>query len=48
MEDMESSPPDSPRLKEIEEYNRKLRPALYAQLDKQRQRKELAIRELFW
>ena len=34
-------PPDSPRLKEIEEYNRKLRPALYAQLDKERQRKEL-------
>ena len=33
--------PDSPRLKEIEEYNRKLRPALYAQLDKERQRKEL-------
>ena len=27
-------PPNSPRLKEIEEYNRKLRPALYAQLDK--------------
>lgn len=27
-------PPDSPRLKEIEEYNRTLRPALYAQLDK--------------
>lgn len=27
-------PPDSPRLKEIEEYNRKLRPALYAELDK--------------
>ena len=34
-------PPDSPRIKEIEEYNRKLRPALYAQLDKERQRKEL-------
>lgn len=34
-------PPDSPRLKEIEEYNRTLRPALYAQLDKERQRKEL-------
>ena len=29
-------PPDSPRLKEIEEYNRKLRPALYAQLDKEK------------
>ena len=26
--------PDSPRIKEIEEYNRKLRPALYVQLDK--------------
>ena len=34
-------PPDSPRIKEIEEYNRTLRPALYAQLDKERQRKEL-------
>ena len=34
-------PPDSPRLKEIKEYNRTLRPALYAQLDKERQRKEL-------
>ena len=30
----EVMPPDSPRLKEIEEYNRKLRPALYAELDK--------------
>lgn len=29
-------PPDSPRIKEIEEYNRKLRPALYAQLDNER------------
>ena len=29
-------PPDSPRIKEIEEYNRKLRPALYAELDKKR------------
>lgn len=29
-------PSDSPRIKEIEEYNRKLRPALYAQLDKER------------
>lgn len=27
-------PPDSPRIKEIEEYNRKLRPELYARLDK--------------
>lgn len=32
-------PPDSPRLKEIEEYNRKLRPALYAGLDKKRKNK---------
>ena len=39
--DYEIIPPDSPRIKEIEEYNRKLRPALYAQLDKERQRKEL-------
>ena len=30
----EIRPPDSPRIKEIEEYNRKLRPTLYAQLDK--------------
>ena len=29
-------PPDSPKIKEIEEYNRKLRPALYAELDKNR------------
>ncbi|ROS86311.1 MULTISPECIES: antitoxin VbhA family protein [Bacteroidales] len=29
-------PPNSPRLKEIEEYNRKLRPALYAELDKKK------------
>lgn len=34
-------PPDSPRIKEIEEYNRKLRPALYAELDKKRKREEL-------
>ena len=33
--------PDSPRIKEIEEYNCTLRLALYAQLDKERQRKEL-------
>ena len=39
--DYEIIPPNSPRIKEIEEYNRKLRPALYAQLDKERQRKEL-------
>ena len=31
-------PPASPRIKEIEEYNRKLRPALYAELDKMRKR----------
>ena len=29
-------PPDSPRIKEIEEYNRKLRPTLYAELDKKK------------
>ena len=40
-EDYEIIPPDSPRIKEIEVYNRKHRPALYAQLDKERQRKEL-------
>ena len=32
--DYEIIPPDSPRIKEIEEYNRKLRPALYAHRDK--------------
>lgn len=31
-------PPDSPRIKENEEYNRKLRPKLYAQLDKEREK----------
>lgn len=36
--DYEIIPPDSPRIKEIEEYNRKLRPALYALLDKERER----------
>ena len=35
-------PPDSPRIKEIEEYNRKLRPALYAELDKRKKRVELS------
>ena len=35
-------PPDSPRIKEIEEYNRKLRPALYAELDKRKKREELS------
>ena len=39
--DYEVIPPDSPIIKEIEEYNRKLRPALYAELDKKRKRKEL-------
>lgn len=34
-------PPDSPKIKEIEEYNRKLRPALYAKLDKNRNRRNL-------
>ena len=29
-------PPDSTKIKEIEEYNRELRPALYAELDKRR------------
>lgn len=32
-------PADSPKIKEIEEYNRKLRPALYAALDKNRNRR---------
>ena len=34
--DYEIIPPDSPRIKEIEEYNRKPRPSLYAELDKKR------------
>lgn len=34
-------PPDSPIIEEIEEYNRKLRPALYAELDKKRNRRNL-------
>ena len=34
-------PPDSPKIKEIEEYNRKLRPALYAVLDKNRNCRKL-------
>lgn len=33
--------PDSPRIKEKEEYNRKLRPELYARLDKERERQAL-------
>lgn len=28
--------PDDPRIKEIEEFNRQLRPGLYANLDKKR------------
>ena len=40
--DYEILPPDSPRIKEIEEYNRKLRPALYAELDKRKKREELS------
>lgn len=34
-------PSDSPKIKEIEEYNRKLRPALYAELDKTRNNRKL-------
>lgn len=34
-------PPDSPKIKEFEEYNRKLRPALYAELDKNKNRRNL-------
>lgn len=34
-------PPDSPKIEEIVEYNRKLRPALYAELDKKRNRRNL-------
>lgn len=30
---------DSPKIKEIEEYNRKLRPDLYAELDKKRNKR---------
>ena len=36
--DYEILPPDSPRIKEIEEYNRKLRPTLYAEPDKKKER----------
>ena len=35
-------PPDSPRIKEIEEYNCKLRPGLYAELDKRKKREGLS------
>ena len=41
--DYEIIPPDSPRIREIEEYNRKLRPALYAELDKKKKRVELLM-----
>ena len=34
--DYEIIPPDSPMMKEIEKYNRKLRPALYAKIDEER------------
>lgn len=34
-------PPDSPSIKEIEDYNRKLRPELYDRLDKERERQAL-------
>lgn len=34
-------PPDSPKIEEIKEYNRKLRPALYAELDKNKNRRNL-------
>ena len=37
-------PPDSPKIKEIEDYNRKLRPALYAELDKKRNRRKLELK----
>ena len=40
--DYEIIPPDSPRLKEIEKYNRKLRPTLYAELDKRKKREGLS------
>ena len=39
--DYEIIPPESPEIKEIEEYNRKLPPALYAKLDKNRNRRNL-------
>lgn len=37
--DYEVIPPDSPKIKEIDEYNRKLRPGLYEQIEKQKRRK---------
>ncbi|MBD5356395.1 MAG: antitoxin VbhA family protein [Bacteroides sp.] len=36
--DYEIVPPNSPRIKEIEEYNRKLRSALYRELNKKRKK----------
>ena len=35
-------PTNSPRIKEIEEYNRKLRPVLYAELDKRKKREKIS------
>ena len=40
--DYEIIPPDSRRIKETEEYNRKLRPALYAELDKRKKREKIS------
>jgi len=34
-------PPDSPKIKEIEKYNRELRSALYAELDKKKNSRNL-------
>ena len=34
-------PPDSPKIEETEKYNRKLRPALYAELDKNKNRRNV-------
>ena len=39
--DYEIRPLDSPQIKEIEEYNRNLRPTLYAELDKKKKREVL-------
>ena len=39
--DYEIMPLDSPQIKEIEEYNRNLRPTLYAELDKKKKREVL-------
>lgn len=37
-------PPGDPRIKEIEEFNRQLRPGLYTQLDKKRPNQQNKIR----